>query len=224
MRGAFGLGRHHQARRARAGGVGDGGHGRQSSPRATARAAARPSAPHNTCGSSRQSSSALWVVRSERSIAKRRHSASRLFGSPGNRVRARASVSTMRAAASAGRPSRANSALRKAKSNAALCATSGPSPKKSSSSSAIAAKRGLPISRSSVMPCTRAASSGTSRSGWIRRWNVCPVGRSFISSSAATSMMRWPVAGSRPVVSVSNRTERVIGRKCRMKRCSVRHA
>ena len=63
---------------------------------------------------------------------------------PGNRVFARASVSIMRVSASPGRPSRANSAFRKPKSNAALCAISGSSPKKTSMSSTMSAKRGLP--------------------------------------------------------------------------------
>ena len=41
-------------------------------------------------------------MRADRSIAKRRHSASRLFGRPGNRARASASVSIMRAGSSGG--------------------------------------------------------------------------------------------------------------------------
>ena len=60
------------------------------------------------------------------------------------------------------------------------------------------------------MPWMRDASSGMSRSGSIRAWKCRPVGRSLTSSSAATSITRSPESGSRPVVSVSNRTERVM--------------
>ena len=50
-----------------------------------------------------QSSSALCVVRAERSISKRRQRASRLLGIPGKRVLARTSVSIIRVRARMGR-------------------------------------------------------------------------------------------------------------------------
>ncbi len=54
----------------------------------------------------------------------RRHSASRLFGIPGNRAFASASESIIRSRPSGGRPARPNSISRKPKSNGALCAIS----------------------------------------------------------------------------------------------------
>ncbi len=143
-------------------------------------------------------------------MSKRRHSASSEFGIPGKRCLASASVSIILALSRAARPMRANSASRKPKSNGALCATSGSSAKNSSNSAAISANFGLPATSALVMPCTRLASAGMSRSGSISVWNTLPVGRSFHSSIAATSITRSPPSGSNPVVSVSNSTARDI--------------
>ena len=85
--------------------------------------------------------SAPCFSRTDKSIEKRRHSASRLAGAPGNRRRATAKVST-NGHTSGPRSKRLNSALIKAKSNSALWITTRSPPINAISSSAIAAKLG----------------------------------------------------------------------------------
>ncbi|MNT97979.1 hypothetical protein D3C72_2404440 [compost metagenome] len=64
----------------------------------------------------------------------------------------------------------------KLRSKLALCAIRGASPTNSSRSAAISWNFGAFLTWSSVMPWTRIASGGISRSGLTRRWKVRPVG------------------------------------------------
>ena len=97
-------------------------------PQSRARAAGRRAARCRPRPSSPQSISAPCFSRADRSIAKRRHSASRLAGASGKPpARHRQRIDQRRRQAAAGR-ARASSAFRKARSNSALWMTSGSSP------------------------------------------------------------------------------------------------
>ena len=96
-----------------------------------------------------------------------------------------------------------NSWSRKPTSNGALWMIHSASRANSTNAAAMSANFGLPLRSSHVIPWTSAAPGSTSRSGSTWKWIVRPVRRRSTSSTAATSMMRWPCLGSRPVVSVS---------------------
>src|SRR5690606_34849882 len=104
------------------------------------------------------------------------------------------------------RAQRPSSALRNPTSKEALWITSSAPSMNSISRSAISPKRGLLARSARRMPCTWAAPSSISRSGLRYSWKCRPVGRRLTSSTQPISMMRWPSAGSRPVVSVSSTT------------------
>lgn len=83
----------------------------------------------------------------------------------------------------------------------ALWAMTGASPMKSARSMTISANFGASLTLSSVMPWTRVASGGISRSGLTKRWKVRPVGNRSMISIQPTSISSSPVRGSKPVVS-----------------------
>src|ERR1700691_2413800 len=92
------------------------------------------------------------------------------------------------------------------------------SPMKARKSSTIFAKTGLSFRTAAVWPWTRAASSGTSRSGLMSTWKTLPVRLWCTISTAPISSTRCPSAGSRPVVSVSRTTSRMAGSTSRQRR------
>src|ERR1700722_5609809 len=80
---------------------------------------------------------------------------------------------------------------------------------KARKSSTIFAKTGLSFRTAAGWPWTRAASSGTSRSGLMSVWKTLPVRLWCTISTAPISSTRCPSAGSRPVVSVSSTISRM---------------
>ena len=145
------------------------------------------------------SSSAPCTERCALSTPNRSHSASRLLRLPGNISRASASVSItlgvdVRARAEA-TPAR-SSASRKPTSNGALWMIhSAPRAKVDELGGDVAESAACPLRSSHVMPWTSVAPASISRSGSSRKWTERPVARRSTTSSAASSMIRWPCFG-----------------------------
>src|SRR3569833_838853 len=155
--------------------------------------------------------SAPCFSRSASEILKRLQSAASELYMPGKRCWASFSVSIQRSGWMMVRPAFSSSKFTKPRSTAALWASTGASPTNSSSSSHSSWKRGLPLTMASVMPCTRIASGSIRRSGSMTRWQLRPVGSRSSTSMQPSSIRRWPVRGSSPVVSVSSTLSRAMG-------------
>ena len=139
------------------------------------------------------------MVRSDVSMPKRRQSASRLFGMPGKRALARASVSIMRVCRSGRRSTREQLGVDEAEVERRIVGDERAVAQEVEH--LLGVSRGSAACRAGVRAGCRGCGSfprGCPRSGWISAWKWRPVGSSRTSSRQAISITRSPDIGSRP--------------------------